>query len=103
MVRTLVVATMVAAASPTVVAQNAEALIKKYGCAACHAIDKPLIGPPYKAVAQKYAGQKDAQARLVDKVKKGGAGVWGQVPMPPNPQVPDTDVNAMVKYILGLK
>jgi cytochrome c len=83
--------------------QDAQALLKKHNCTTCHTVDKPLVGPAYKAVAQKYAGQKDAQARLVDKVKKGGAGVWGQVPMPPNPQVPDADVQAMVKYILSLK
>ena len=56
-----------------------------------------------KYVSDKYAGQKDVEAKLVDKVKKGGSGVWGQVPMAPNPTVPDADVRALVKWILSVK
>jgi cytochrome c len=66
-------------------------------------VDKKLVGPAYKDVAAKYAGQKDAEAKLAEKVKKGGSGVWGQVPMPPNAHVKDADIAAMVKYILTLK
>ena len=91
------------AACAPALAQDAEALLKKHGCTNCHTTDKPIVGPAYKAVAQKFGAQKDAQARLVDKVKKGGSGVWGPVPMPPNGHVPDADINAMVKYILKLK
>ncbi len=80
-----------------------EALAKKYNCLACHAIDKKLVGPAYKDVAAKYRNDPKAEARLVDKVKKGGQGVWGQVPMPPNSQVPDADVKTLVKWILSLK
>lgn len=80
-----------------------EALAKKNNCFACHAVDKKVVGPSYKDVANKYRGDKSAEAKLVDKVKKGGSGVWGQVPMPPNPTVPDADVKALVQWILSLK
>jgi cytochrome c len=80
-----------------------EALAKKHNCFACHAVDKKLVGPSYKDVAAKYAKDSGAEAKLVEKVKKGGQGVWGQVPMPPNAQVPDADVQALVKWILSQK
>ncbi len=83
------------------VAQADEALLKKHNCIACHQIDKKLLGPAYKDVAKKYKGQKDIAAKLADKVKKGGQGAWGPVPMPPNPQVPDADNKKMVEYILS--
>ncbi|MFN7085751.1 MAG: c-type cytochrome [Burkholderiales bacterium] len=79
-----------------------EALAKKYNCMACHQIDKKSVGPAYKDVAKKYKGQADAVAKLSDKVKKGGSGVWGPVPMPPNAAVPDADVQKLVKWVLGL-
>lgn len=80
-----------------------EALAKKYGCFACHAVERKLVGPAYKDVAAKYRGDAGAAARLAEKVKKGSQGVWGQVPMPPNAQVPDADVAALVKWVLSLK
>jgi cytochrome c len=80
-----------------------EALAKKHNCLACHQVDKKVVGPSYKEVAAKYAGDKAAQAKLADKVKKGGTGVWGQIPMPPNAAVPDADVQALVKWILAQK
>lgn len=80
-----------------------EAMARKYNCLACHTIDKKLVGPAYKDVAKKYAGQADAEAKLVQKVEKGGSGVWGNIPMPPNSAVPDADVKALVKWILSLK
>ncbi len=80
-----------------------DALAKKYGCLACHAVDKKVIGPSYKEVAAKYKGQKDAEAKLVDKVKKGSTGVWGKIPMPPNASVPDADIKALVKWVLSNK
>jgi cytochrome c len=83
-------------------AMASEELLKKNACTACHAVDKKLVGPGYKEVAAKYKGQKDAAAKLADKVKKGGQGAWGPIPMPPNPNVSDADVNAMVKFILAL-
>ena len=82
---------------------GATALMQKDGCAACHAVDKKIVGPAYQDVAAKYRGDKDALAKLVQKVKAGGAGVWGTIPMPPNAQAPDTDVRALVSWILTLK
>ena len=82
---------------------GAEAMMKKDGCAACHAVDKKIIGPSYQEVSAKYKGDKDAASKLVKKVKEGGSGVWGQVPMPPNVAVPDADVKALVDWILTLK
>ncbi len=79
-----------------------EELLKKNACTACHAVDKKLVGPGYKEVAAKYKGQKDAAAKLADNVKKGSQGAWGPIPMPPNPNVSDADVNAMIKFILAL-
>lgn len=76
-------------------------LAKKHACFACHAIDKKLVGPSYKDVSAKYKGDKGAEARLVEKVKKGSQGTWGQVPMPPNAAVPDADVRTLVKWILS--
>ena len=81
----------------------ADASMKKNGCVACHAVDKKVIGPAYQEVAAKYKGDKDALAKLSDKVKKGGVGVWGQIPMPPNTQVPDADIKDLVSWILTLK
>ncbi len=76
-------------------------LAKAKQCMTCHAVDKKLVGPSYQDVANKYKGQKDAEAKLIDKVKKGGSGAWGQVPMPPNPQVSDADIKTLVSWILG--
>ena len=80
-----------------------EELAKKHNCLACHATDKKLVGPSYKDVAAKYRNDPGAEAKLFDKVKKGGQGVWGQVPMPPNTQVPDADIKALVKWIMSQK
>ena len=85
------------------VARADEALAKKHNCTACHQVDKKLVGPSYKDVANKYRGQKDAAAKLAAKVKKGGQGVWGPVPMPPNAAVPDGDIKTLVAWILALK
>jgi cytochrome c len=82
---------------------SAQAMMQKDGCAACHAIDKKIVGPAYQDVAAKYKGDKDALAKLSDKVKKGGVGVWGQIPMPPNVQVPDADIKDLVTWVLTLK
>jgi cytochrome c len=79
-----------------------EDMLGKYGCTACHAVDHKVVGPAFKDVAAKYKGQ-DVEAKLAAKVRNGGAGVWGQVPMTPNPQVPDSDLHALVKWILSLK
>ena len=80
-----------------------EELAKKHNCLVCHSVDKKVVGPAYKDVAAKYRGDASAEAKLVDKVKKGSQGTWGQVPMPPNSNVPDADVRALVKWILSQK
>jgi cytochrome c len=78
-----------------------EALAKKHQCLACHQIDKKLVGPAYKDIAKKYKGQ-DVAAKLAEKVKKGGSGVWGAVPMAPNAAVPDADIKTLVEWILKM-
>jgi cytochrome c len=78
-------------------------LAKAKNCMACHAVATKLVGPAYKDVAAKYAGQKDAEAKLVAKVIKGGSGSWGAVPMPANPQVSEADAKALVKWIMAQK
>ena len=93
----------VLAAGAALPAAAQEELAKKHNCLACHAVDKKLVGPSYKDVAAKYRNDKGAEAKLVDKVKKGGTGVWGQVPMPPNAAVPDADIRTLVKWILSQK
>ena len=80
-----------------------EALAKKYNCLTCHAVDKKVIGPSYNDVAAKYKGDSGAEAKLVAKVKNGGAGAWGQIPMPPNASVPDGDIKILVKWVLSAK
>ena len=79
------------------------ALATSKNCMACHAVDKKLVGPSYKDVAAKYAGQADATDKLTAKVLKGGAGVWGPVPMPANPQVSADDAKKLVAWILTQK
>ena len=79
-----------------------EDLAKAKNCMTCHKVDDKLIGPSYKEVAAKYAGQKDAVATLSDKVIKGGVGVWGQIPMTPN-QVTAEEAKKLVTWILSLK
>jgi cytochrome c len=77
-------------------------LAQKSGCFTCHTIEKKLIGPAWRDVATKYHGQKDAESKLVAKVTKGGSGIWGTVPMPPNaPRVNENDIKTLVHYILN--
>lgn len=83
--------------------QAGEDLLKKNACTACHANDKKMVGPAYKDVAAKYRGQADGAAKLSDKIKKGGAGVWGSMAMPPHPSLSDADLKLMVNHILSLK
>lgn len=84
-------------------ASASEALAKKSGCLACHGVDKKVLGPGLKDVAAKYKGDASAEAKLVAKVKAGGSGVWGPIPMPANsPQVKDADIKSIVKWVLSL-
>lgn len=78
-------------------------LAKAKNCMACHAVASKLVGPAFKDVGAKYAGQKDAENKLVGKVLKGGAGSWGAVPMPANPQVSEAEARILVKWVLAQK
>ncbi|MBN9463035.1 MAG: c-type cytochrome [Burkholderiales bacterium] len=78
-------------------------LAKAKNCTACHSVDKKLIGPAYKAVAAKYANDKESVAKLTKKVREGGVGVWGQIPMPANPQVSAEEAETLVKWVLSQK
>jgi len=84
-------------------ASAGEALVKSSGCLACHSVDKKLVGPAYKDIAQKYRNDKGAPERLAKKVKEGGKGVWGDIPMTPNTHVKDADIKTIVAWILSLK
>ncbi|CAN5829019.1 c-type cytochrome [soil metagenome] len=97
----LVGATLVAMMSGSAMA-NAD-LAKAKNCMACHAVDNKVVGPGYKDVAKKYAGDKTAEDKLVKKVLKGGSGVWGAIPMPANPQVTEAEAHTLVKWVLALK
>ena len=83
-------------------AATPEELAKSKNCMACHAVATKLVGPAYKDVAAKYKGQKDAEDKLAQKVIKGGGGVWGPVPMPPN-AVSDAEAHTLVKWVLSQK
>ena len=69
----------------------------------CHAVDKKLVGPSYKDVANKYRGQSDAADKLAKKIRAGGSGVWGPIPMPPHPQVSEADAKKLATFILNTK
>lgn len=78
-------------------------LAKAKNCMACHATDKKLVGPSYKDVAAKYAGQADAAGKMAEKIVKGGAGVWGPVPMPANAQVSAAEAKTLAAWVLSQK
>ncbi len=80
-----------------------QALATAKNCMACHATDKKLVGPAYKDVAAKYAGDKSAADKLATKIQKGGAGVWGPVPMPANPQVSEAEAKKLAAWVLTVK
>ena len=94
------------ATSATVFAESTPALADMAlattkNCMACHAVDKKLVGPSYKDIATKYAGQADAVDKLAGKVLKGGSGAWGPVPMPANAQINDADAKKLVTWIMA--
>jgi len=99
----IVLAVVGLAATGAANAQSGQDLLQKSGCTACHQNDKKVVGPAYIEVAAKYKGDSGAAAKLAGKVKSGGSGVWGPVPMPPHPQVSDADIKTMITYILSLK
>lgn len=83
-------------------AADMPAVAKKNNCTACHAIDKKVVGPAWKAVADKYKGDAGAWDKVAAKIKKGGSGAWGSMPMPANPKVSDADMAEMIAFIKGL-
>jgi cytochrome c len=101
MKRSLLVFAVAALASGAAMA-NAD-LAKAKNCMACHAVANKVVGPSFKDVAAKYAGQKDAEDKLTQKVLKGSSGVWGPVPMPANAQVNDAEARTLVKWIMSQK
>ena len=84
-------------------AQASEKIARQAGCATCHAADKKVIGPSYKDIAAKYKGQAGAPALLAERVRKGGKGVWGAVPMPANPQVSPAEARQLATWVLTIK
>jgi cytochrome c len=96
----LVLATSTVLVAPAMADQ---ALAQSKNCMACHAVDKKLVGPSYKDVAAKYAGDKTAADKLATKIQKGGSGVWGAIPMPANPQVNDAEAKKLAAWVLGLR
>ncbi len=101
MKRALLIMAAVAAVSAPAMAD--EALAKSKNCMACHAVDKKLVGPAYKDVAKKYAGDAKAVDALAAKIIKGGSGVWGAIPMPANPQVNEADAKKLAAWVLAQK
>lgn len=83
--------------------EGAASLAQAKSCMGCHAMDRKVVGPAFKDVAVKYAGDLGAQARLAAKIQAGGAGVWGQVPMPANEQVSDAEAAELAAWVLNLK
>ncbi|MEY4318204.1 MAG: hypothetical protein RI902_2012 [Pseudomonadota bacterium] len=94
---------LIAAATVSAPVLADQALATAKNCMACHALDKKLVGPAYKDVAAKYAGDKTAADKLATKIQKGGAGVWGPVPMPANPQVSEAEAKKLAAWVLSVK
>lgn len=99
---TLLIATLLAAAGAAQAGPDES--LGKAGCVACHSQDKKMVGPAFKEIAAKYRGQSGAAAQLADKVRKGGKGVWGPIPMPPNgpDKISDADLKAALEWVLAL-
>ena len=94
-------AASVFAADQPVSPANAMAIARGNACMGCHAIDRKLVGPSFQQIAEKYKGQADANARLEKKVKSGGSGVWGPIPMPSHPRMNDADIKTVVAWVLA--
>jgi cytochrome c len=91
-----------AAPAPAVVEPGrAQAIVRGNACLGCHAVDRKLVGPSFQQIAAKYKGDPGAEARLVRKVKDGGAGVWGAIPMPSHPAMSEADVRTVVDWVLA--
>ena len=79
------------------------ALLQKNNCLACHNVTQTVVGPAFKDVANKYRGQADAADKLARKIRLGGSGVWGAMPMPAHPQISDADAKKLAVYVLNIK
>ncbi len=101
-ISSILAACAVALFSLPAMADTGADLAKKNNCMSCHGVDKKIIGPAFKDVAKKYKGNNDAVALLPKKVKDGGSGVWGPIPMSPNKTISDADIKVMVEYVLSL-
>ena len=97
----VLVATAVALSCASGAAMANADLAKAKNCLACHASDKKVVGPAYQEVAAKYAKDKDAPGKLAKKIREGGVGVWGQIPMPANPQVSEAEAATLAKWVLA--
>lgn len=96
----IALAAVIATASVHAPASANAALAEKSGCMGCHQLDKKLVGPGFAEVAAKYAGQKDAEAKLAVSIKTGGAGKWGPIPMPASSNVSDADIKTLAAWVL---
>jgi cytochrome c len=103
MKRTILGCALAIAAVAALPASANQELAQKAGCMTCHGVDKKVIGPAFKDVAAKYKGNAKAEAELFTKVKQGGKGVWGDIPMPPNAHVKDDDIKTLVKWVMSQK
>lgn len=88
-------------ATDAAVQEAALQLSKRHNCIACHAVDRRLVGPSWQEIGRKYAGDAEAEARLVRKARRGGVGVWGQLPMPANVTVREEDIRVIVRWALS--
>ncbi|MFK4443376.1 cytochrome c [Caballeronia udeis] len=90
-----------AAAQAAPDAAAALSIVQKNNCLSCHAVDSQVVGPAYREIAKKYHGDASAPDKLFTKVRNGGAFVWGEVPMPPNPNISDADLHTVIAWILA--
>lgn len=101
MMKRALIAAAVVLGSASGMAQASAELAKAKNCLACHAADKKVVGPSYQDVAAKYKADKDAAGKLAKKIREGGVGVWGQIPMPANPQVSEAEASTLAKWVLA--
>ena len=83
--------------------EASQTLAEKNGCLSCHALDEKVVGPSLKQIAQRYTGQEGVVARVAEAIVKGGVGVWGKVPMPPQAQLSDADAKALAVWVMATK
>lgn len=100
--KTVLIAAVAALSLSAGVASADQALAQKSGCMSCHQMAKKVVGPAFKDVAKKYKGDAKAADHLVSVIKKGGKGNWGQIPMPPHPQVSDANAKQLANWVLSL-